>query len=59
MKQRLECTTAPAASPRHLGFIRWPKIGFGGVKAANRVGEEGRKVEEGDKVLLLKPGGDP
>jgi len=58
MKQRLECTAASVASQRHLGFIRWPKIGFRGVKSVWRKGwgrKEGGKG--GDKVLLLKPGG--
>lgn len=33
VKQLLECTNTSVASLRHLGFIRWPKIGFGGVKS--------------------------
>lgn len=50
VKQRLECTATSVASPRHLGFIRWPKIGFGGVRSVWRKGcgrKEGGRGRQG------------
>lgn len=50
VKQRLEYTTTSVASPRHLGFIRWPKIGFGGVKSVQQKGwgrKEGGRGRQG------------
>lgn len=49
-RQRLKCTATSVASRRHLGFIRGPKIGFGGVKSVWRKGwgrKEGGRGRKG------------